>query len=164
MLPPVLFDLIVELEGGDRVVHDPADPGGLTKWGISQRAFPGLDIANLSREAARQIYDDRYWAPIRGNSLPWPVAVIVFDAAVNQGVRAAIRCLQRAVGTQEDGVVGPATLRAVEALSASEAVERVAIERAHRYLALNNAVEERFERGWIARLIKVTRRAIEWKA
>ena len=31
---------------------DPRDPGGPTKFGISQRAYPSLDIPNLTAEAA----------------------------------------------------------------------------------------------------------------
>lgn len=164
MLPPSLFEFLQELEGGDELVDDPADPGGLTRWGISQRAFPGLDIRSLTRDQARKIFEERYWVSARCADLPYPVAIIVFDAAVNQGVRTAVRCLQRAVGVPEDGVVGTVTLNAVARQSAHDVVERVAIERASRYLQINTPGEERFERGWITRLIKVTRRALEWRS
>ena len=36
--------LILELEGGGTVSRDPDDPGGTTKWGISQRAYPTLKV------------------------------------------------------------------------------------------------------------------------
>ena len=37
------FAIVAGEEGG--LCRDPGDPGGLTKFGISQRAYPGLDIA-----------------------------------------------------------------------------------------------------------------------
>ena len=42
--------LIIESEGGERITDDPRDPGGLTKYGISQRAYPRLDIERLTRD------------------------------------------------------------------------------------------------------------------
>ena len=40
------FELVIGHEGG--LVDHPADPGGLTKYGISKRAYPNLDIRNLT--------------------------------------------------------------------------------------------------------------------
>lgn len=164
MLPIQVFDLIIELEGGDTLTDDPRDPGGLTRWGISQRAHPGVDVRNLTREQAHLIYDRDYWRRVRGDDLPLPVGLIVFDAAVNQGVQAAVKLLQRAVGVSPDGVLGPVTLAAVKARPASQVVEEVAILRANRYLSLDNSVEETYERGWIARVIKVMAQALRWCA
>ena len=38
---------VIEREGGDKLTKDPSDPGGTTKYGISQRANPDVDIENL---------------------------------------------------------------------------------------------------------------------
>ena len=54
---------VIEREGGERLVNDPDDPGGLTKWGISKRAHPDEDIANLTLDDAIRIYQDKYWKP-----------------------------------------------------------------------------------------------------
>ena len=51
----------IHIEGG--LVDNPKDPGGLTNHGISQRAFPKLDIRNLTFEQAIQISYDHYWTP-----------------------------------------------------------------------------------------------------
>lgn len=74
--------IIDDFEGGDKVVYD---TGGATRWGISSRAHPGLDIPNLSREQAIEIYRRSYWNEIRGDQYPWPMNLVLLDAAVNQG-------------------------------------------------------------------------------
>lgn len=43
-------------EGGDKITDDPRDPGGLTKFGISQRAYPNEDIRKLTRGRAAFLY------------------------------------------------------------------------------------------------------------
>ena len=72
-------------EGG--FVDDPVDRGGKTKFGISQRAYPKLDIANLTEQQAAAIYKRDYWDAINADSLPEGVREMAFDAAVNQGVQ-----------------------------------------------------------------------------
>ena len=62
------------------------DTGGLTKYGISQKAHPGIDIANLSREDAAEIYHKEYWRAIDADALPPNMRLAAFDSAVNQGV------------------------------------------------------------------------------
>lgn len=62
------------------------DTGGLTKYGISQKAHPGLDIANLSKDDAAEIYHKEYWRAIDADSLPPNMRLAAFDSAVNQGV------------------------------------------------------------------------------
>lgn len=94
-------------EGGGRLV---TDQGGLTRWGISQNAYPGLDIASLTREEAEKIYLRDYWRPIRGSALPSQIALVLFDGAVNHGPRQAIKLLQAALKIQQDGIMGPETV------------------------------------------------------
>src|SRR3990167_11517248 len=101
---------VLEWEGG--LVSDPNDAGGLTNHGISQRPYPDLAIAALTRDDVVAIYARDYWAPIRGDELPAPLALVVFDSAVNQGVSRAIVCLQRALGVADDGELGPVTMEA----------------------------------------------------
>lgn len=105
------FETVIGHEGG--YVDHPSDPGGRTKYGISQRAYPNEDIPNLTLARAKEIYKRDYWDKVRGDELPDAIALQVFDAAVNQGVRSAIRMLQGAVGVNVDGVYGPVTHAAV---------------------------------------------------
>ena len=102
------IDVILAEEGG--LSHHRRDPGGLTKFGISSRAYPQLDIARLTRDQAVSIYRADYWTPIRGDDLPPGLDLLVFDTAVNMGVITAAMLLQDALGVTMDGVIGPITL------------------------------------------------------
>lgn len=91
-----------------------------TKFGISAAAYPKIDIANLTLDAARAIYRRDYWAVAHCGELPPPLALLVFDAAVNNGPGRAIAWLQAAANVPVDGDavpisqrVGPVTRTAV---------------------------------------------------
>lgn len=154
------LDLIFKLEGYDRVTDDEHDTGGLTKWGISQAAFPDRDIRNLTKQDAIEIYYKSYWQAASCGSLPYPVALIVFDCAVNQGVGASVKLLQESVGTPADGIVGPKTLRCVARMEVRELVLSYMIQRVKRYFGTRGF--DRFGRGWMNRVVQVTALAAEW--
>lgn len=78
---------ILKWEGG--YVNDPNDPGGETKYGISKRSFPDLDIANLNLEKALDIYLENYWIPSNSNNLEWPLNLVHFNFSINAGLSAA---------------------------------------------------------------------------
>ena len=61
-----IVQVVLKHEGG--YVNDPDDSGGETNFGISKRAFPDLDIKNLTKEDAVKIYHDKYWKPSRVES------------------------------------------------------------------------------------------------
>ena len=113
---PSAFDIsinrLLSNEGG--YVNNPNDPGGETKWGISKRSYPNLDIAALTRDDAIAIYRRDFWEPIDGDALPEPVAFQLLDFAVNSGIPTAIRALQRSVGVADDGHFGPVSLAALK--------------------------------------------------
>lgn len=106
------FKKLIVHEGG--YVNDPRDPGGETKYGISKRAYPAVDIKNLTLDGAKLIYKRDYWDRCRCDDLPEAVRFDVFDAAVNSGVKQAIVWLQRALGVVADGVIGGITLSFAE--------------------------------------------------
>lgn len=87
-------DFILKREGG--YVNDPTDRGGETNGGISKRAYPNLDIKNLTDEEKKAIYKRDYWDAIGADSLPGQMRLAAVDAAVNHGVGAAKRMLERA--------------------------------------------------------------------
>ena len=121
------FKVIVGEEGG--LSTNPADPGNWTggacgrgvcrgtRFGIAAADHPDLDIASLSLEEARTIYQTSYWDPVHGSDLPSPLALLVFDAAVNCGVTRAVRWLQTAARCPADGTMGEQTLAAIAAVS-----------------------------------------------
>lgn len=77
-------EFILSSEGG--YVNDPSDPGGETKFGISKRAYPNVDIKNLTVDGAKAIYKKDYWDAINGDCLDPDMACAAFDTAVNMGV------------------------------------------------------------------------------
>lgn len=143
------FDLVIKAEGG--YVNDPNDPGGETKYGISKRAYPDLDIASLTLQQAKDIYYADYWCEIEGDVLPCPLNIYVFDSAVNQGTKTAIKLLQRALGLPDDGVIGPKTLAAIKSMKFPRTVETwFMTHRAVHYASLPNF--RMYGKGWMHRL------------
>jgi hypothetical protein len=82
------LEFTLKWEGG--YVNDSNDPGGETKWGISKRAYPDLDIKTLTPERAAEIYANDYWDKAGCNNLSYPLCACVFDTAVNLGVTRAV--------------------------------------------------------------------------
>ena len=101
------FDALIGHEGG--YVSHPNDPGGETRFGISKRAYPLLDIKALTLDQAKAIYRRDYWIPAGCDRAPEPLRFDLLDMAVNSGVKVAIQTLQRALGVHDDGLIGPAT-------------------------------------------------------
>ncbi len=75
------IDPILAEEGG--LSNHPADPGGLTQYGISQRSYPTLDIAALTLDDAQALYRRDYWNPLHGSQLPSGLDLLMLDCAVN---------------------------------------------------------------------------------
>lgn len=82
------LQFVLKWEGG--YVFDPTDPGGETKYGISKRAYPNLDIKNLTPEQALEIYYRDYWQKVHADVLDYPDCVALFDTGVNNGVSRAL--------------------------------------------------------------------------
>src|SRR5579859_1516070 len=89
-------DFVLAEEGG--YVFDKNDPGGETNFGISKRAFPELNIKATTRDDAKGIYLGHYWTPLRCSEIPQPIALGLFDMAVNSGKERALRILQEVLG------------------------------------------------------------------
>lgn len=146
-------DQVLEHEGGETITNDPSDPGGLTKWGISQRAYPYLDIANLTREEAVAIYRRDYWDAVSADGLPDPLDHYVFDCAVNQGVQRAAQFLQLVLRVPIDGDIGPLTLKVARNSDRAEVSALFMAQRAMHYATL--ATFPKYGRGWMKRLFLV---------
>lgn len=115
------IEIILEHEGG--YVNHSQDPGGETKFGISKRSYPDLNIKTLTRESAKSIYFRDWWVPSNvGEIDSQELAAKVFGQCILLGMKIAIKRLQfsiRAVKDQDivsDGVIGPQTLKAVNIL------------------------------------------------
>lgn len=148
-------------EGG--LVDHARDPGGRTNLGVTQQTLNharslvlGLPakVDQLTTEQALAIYEALYWRPVAGDDLPLGLALIVFDAAINQGVGDATRFLQFAVRTVPDGRLGPKTLAAVAATPTRTAILEVAARRMHDYMLLDH-LDDTFGLGWSRRLTSI---------
>ena len=156
----VNFDEIIEVvlhhEGG--YVNDPKDPGGETNFGIAKRSHPDVDIKNLTKDGAKEIYKEHYWDKNKVESLPLQLRHIYFDMCVNQGKGRAVKILQRAANAKGaelkvDGGLGPKTLSAMKGVE----LQRV---RAYRVkynadLVTRKPDLEKFYFGWFRRALEV---------
>ena len=152
-----IIEKVLEHEGG--YVNDPNDRGGETKYGITKKFYPDVDIKNLTIDQAKHIYHTDYWRRGKCDEIPSRLRHIYFDMLVNFGKRGAVKVLQRAANAKNkdkidvDGGLGPATLKAIKNLE----LERV---RAYRVLRFANLVikkpeQERFWFGWYKRATEV---------
>lgn len=144
------FDRLIGLEGG--YVNDPNDPGGETKYGISRRSYPGEMIRTMTLDRAKEIYLRDYWGPAGCDFVPDAIKFDLFDMAVNSGVSAAIKTLQRTVGVDEDGKLGPLTLQALQSMFAPRFIARFNGARLQFMSALPTWPS--FGRGWANRIAK----------
>lgn len=142
-------EFVLSEEGG--FSDDPRDRGGATKFGISQRAYPGLNIAKLTRDDAIAIYQRDYWD--RLPTLPDDLAFLVFDFAVNAGVGRAVRLLQTAIGAKDDGWFGPKSRDQLKAFPPNELLIRFQAERARHYALLDD-LDDVYARGWMRRTMR----------
>jgi len=141
--------IVLKHEGG--YVNDPRDSGGETRWGVSKRAYPNLDIKNLTQEQAGEIYRRDYWDKIRGDELPSEVGIFAMDTAVNMGVSRAIMLLQEAAHVTIDGVLGPNTLKAVRQ-APRDTLLAMATLRLLRYTQLDTF--KVYGKGWFRRTLE----------
>lgn len=144
----IAFDRLIGHEGG--YVNDPRDPGGETNWGISKRAYPNVDIKNLTQSQAREIYRKDYWGRMMCDQYDGAIGFQLFDIAVNSGTGRAARLLQRAVGATEDGVIGAQTVGKVRAMAVSKVLMRLNAERLEFMASLPGWPG--FGKGWARRV------------
>ncbi len=162
--PPAFARAIVRVlgdEGG--YVDNPADPGGETKFGITKRQYPDLEIATLTQADAVAIYYRDWWQRYRYSELPGPIGAKLFDLAVNIGPDHAVKCLQRALRAcgrrvAEDGALGRETNTAVGAANQLAMLAALRAEAAGYYRALAALERGRrpggdrvFLEGWLNR-------------
>jgi lysozyme family protein len=157
------FAVTVGIEGG--FSDNPKDPGNWTggavgkgelrgtKFGISAKSYPLLDIGNLTVGQAKIIYKADFWDLLKADSLNPSFADELFDIAVNQGVVTAIRCLQEVAGVTVDGAMGRLTIAAANAHGPDKIVLGLIALRIIRYTADRNWAE--FGRGWTNRAAKL---------
>lgn len=153
------LDIILRHEGG--YVNHPSDPGGRTNMGVTQRTWeawtgkPASEsiMRNLTRADVTPVYRKNYWDAVSGDELPGPLALCVFDFAVNAGPSRATKLLQRVLGVAQDGKIGPMTIAAANAGSVVDLVTKYQDGRRGFYKSLSTF--NTFGKGWLRRVDEV---------
>ena len=165
---------VLEAEGGYTL--DPNDRGGETMFGVARNHHPSWigwavvdakknhqgfpDTLNNDHEllnSARDLYKTLFWDVCRCDELPSPLAIAVFDSAVNQGINGTARMLQIALGVTVDGVIGEKTVAAAH--KSDSALRRFMAQRMARYIRfiLKEPTQEVFADNWSNRLMKLAK-------
>lgn len=152
------FDDLIGNEGG--YSNNPADPGGETNWGVTKSVARAAgyqgDMRAMTKSEAKNVYAAMYWLPAF-DSFAYPLAFNVFDGAVNSGVQQSVKWLQRAVGVDDDGKLGPLTQMAAISADPMRAVMGYNAERLAFMTDLRTWHD--FGRGWAKRIAKNLRKA-----
>jgi len=159
---------LLKHEGG--FVNHPADPGGMTNLGVTQRVWEDWvghpvdekEMRSLTPEKVAPMYKQKYWDKIAGDELPSGVDLAVFDFAVNSGPGRAAKMLQRVLEVKEDGAIGRNTLAAVLEWDSSDLIARSNGARLAFLMALPPWVT--FGKGWGRRVAEVTSEATNMTA
>lgn len=154
------FSYVLQNEGVYANDHD--DPGGATKYGISQRAYPALNISALTLEEAQKIYFFDYWRKGKFEQISDEnIATQLFDLSVNLGIRAMTIILQRAlrsvgINVIEDGLFGSQTLSGLNNANPKILLPAIKSEAAgyYRLIAAKNPQQQKFLKGWLNRTYK----------
>lgn len=166
------FQFIVmnpEIEGGAKYTNDPRDPGGPTKYGITLRFLKLIHhrplllneeyVRNLSEAEAMEVYYKHFWLEFKCDQLPPSIGLAMFDGCINQNAQDLEKYLQRALGVEPDGVIGPKTLAKAKTCDQKRVLKEFMALRALRYaLSPNDKV---FGHGWFRRCFDIHRRALE---
>jgi lysozyme family protein len=154
------IDKVLEYEGGYQA--DPNDKGNWTgcavgagtnkgtNRGISACGYPHEDIKGMTEERAREIYRSDFWDAIKGDDLPAGPDLCTFDGSVNSGRTRGVQWLQRAVGVDADGIVGPLTIEAANAADDHTTIDRMCDDRLTFLRSLSTW--DLYGKGWTARV------------
>lgn len=148
--------------GGDKTggyTNDPNDSGGETKWGISKRAHPELNIKALTFNEALRIYQTNYWNKAYDEILSDKIAFKLYDMGVLIGIRKAGMYLQKAIKDlglhiRVDGNIGPITIAAINILDEDLLYNKfiIILEAYFKRIALFRPKNRKYLRGWLNRL------------
>ncbi|KVR92123.1 glycoside hydrolase family 108 protein [Burkholderia vietnamiensis] len=144
------FDALIGNEGG--YSNNPKDPGGETMWGITARVaraagYTGT-MRDLPRDTAKAIAKRFYWDPLKLDALDARVAFQILDSNYNGGH--PVIWMQGAAGARVDGVLGPATIAAVQATDPLRFMMRWNALRIRYFTSLKTWIS--FGKGWVNRI------------
>lgn len=146
------FDALMGNEG--KFVDNPKDPGGATMWGVTERVARASGytgpMQDLPRDTAKAIAKVLYWNPLCLDEFDARVAFQIFDANYNGGH--PVIWMQGAAGAKVDGLLGPKTIAAVQAVDPLRFILRWNSLRLTYYTSLRAWAT--FGKGWTNRIAK----------
>jgi lysozyme family protein len=148
----IAVKLTLTHEGG--YVNNPNDSGGPTKYGVTQKDLPGVDIESLTEDQAISYYAEHYWKALYSEIADQNVADKVFDMGVLFGIGEAVKLLQLALHVDNDGDFGAETLAAVNNANPDQllGIYKTLLTSYTLRIALNNPQDRIFVTGWGRRI------------
>jgi len=159
---------LIKREGG--YIDNPLDIGGPTKYGITQQTLTNylgrhataIDVKNLSKKTAAEIYEIYYYRKPNIDELPESLQPVMLDMAANHGPRTAVKILQKLLidmdqDIRPDGLIGPHTLKSVDYIIYKRGIKylcemliksRIAF---YERIVKNDDTQRKFLPGWIRR-------------
>jgi lysozyme family protein len=141
--------------------------GGSTNLGVTSAVWAdwtgthaGHDVMKaLTPEDVKPLYKHNYWDRVKGDNLPSGLDWALFDWAVNSGSGRAARSIQRIVGVEADGGIGPLTLTAIGDFEVKYLLDKLHYSRQSFYESLDDF--QYFGNGWSRRNNETYEQALE---
>ena len=158
------LEMLLHHEGG--YVNNVHDRGGMTNLGVTKRVYDDWigresteqEMRDLTPDDVAPIYKKNYWDRVKGDSLPSGLDWACFDWAVNSGSGRPAKAVQRAVGAEPDGAIGPQTLGLIMEKDPEFIIDYVYIVRKAFYEGLDDY--KHFGRGWSRRNKETLKQAL----
>lgn len=155
------FEYLLQNEGST-FTDDKIDKGGPTSFGITLPVYSKYldreanvhDLEVIDEETAKDLYLKLFWNVLYCDLLPYPIAVTLFDTAVNKGQGVAVGFAQACLsGIKADGIMGEETLKALQATDPEIFVYSYcgALQNSYVELCLHAPSQLKFLKGWLAR-------------
>ena len=156
--------IVLKHEGGWS--NHKSDPGGMTNLGVTKRVWEEWvghpvgekEMRALTPVTVARLYKRKYWDAVKADELPTGLDYLMFDFAVNAGPGRAIRTLQKAIGTNPDGVIGPKTMQAIKTANQKDLIAKFSMEKELFYKALPTFAT--FGKGWMRRVAEAKSHAV----
>lgn len=160
------FQHILKWEGGDKFHKVPGDPGGATKYGVSLRAYRGVNpaateqtIKDLTFGQAAAFARKHYWDAAFCGAYKSPLALVVFDHAYNRGPKPAIRLAQHCAAVL--GFKYPSQMNAALTVETIQLLTKLRLEQYNGIVKRNTGLGK-FLKGWTNRVMDTEKVAIDW--
>lgn len=128
-----------------------------TTWVRAFGTSKDAEFYSMPHSMWMQVFKPRFWDKIKGDQLPFGIAVIVTDIAWMSGPGVGAKSLQKGLnrcGAQltVDGAIGPKTIEAVKATDQGRLFDKIVQVRAEFYDAIDDGKNAKFAKGWANRL------------